>query len=572
MFLKDKKGIMLIACYLVIVVLTILGSAFLVRSVSEKRIAEKERDSLQAFYLAEAGIDRAAEELYSAFENNFTSHPTPQNFSWFDGLDDTPRSENPAYAGPPVNALLGEGAYSVILPPGTVSVDTVTGQADVTLESTGNVNNITRTVRSVIRYSLEPSRVFDYSYFVNNFGWFWGGGITANGDIRSNGNFSFNGNPTVNGDIYASVNPDLGANGDITGNSRNDTIDFYRNQADDEARPTNPTADPQDIDGDGVDEEFPYPDGYDGASQRFPNQALLEMPYLGDLQAYRDLAVNEGGTIKQGGVVLVNAVYGDDALECGPDGICGTADDDCIVLIGTAANPVELNGPVVVEGDVIIRGVVKGQGIIYSGRNTHIIGNITYQNPPAWPKPDTTPAATDAVNDTRDFLGLASKGNVVIGDYTRNDWKRTVGRYLEPPFTQAYNVDPADEDIGYISGYDEDGPFFDGDYTAWDEKGYKTDGKERKYYESSLSDNFIRTIAAASSQIRRVDAVSYTNHAFAGRVGAFTVNGSIVSRDEAIIYSGSITMNYDIRAKTKGDDFHLPSELALPQTMSWEEN
>ena len=56
----------------------------------------------------------------------------------------------------------------------------------------------------------------------------------------------------------------------------------------------------------------------------------------------------------------------------------------------------------------------------------------------------------------------------------------------------------------------------------------------------------------------------YTNHAFAGKVGSFTINGSLVSRDEAIIYSGNLTMNYDVRAKSKGEEFYLPRALALP--------
>ncbi len=580
--LKDKKGIMLIACYLVVVVLLVLGSALLLRSVGESKSAQRERASVQAFYLAEAGIDRVVSELHTTFQNNFPN-PIPQDFNWFDGLDDLPRSENPPYAGPPgANTPLGEGTYTVIIT--AVSVDAQNGQADVTLESTGDSYFIQRRIRSTIRYQLAPSQVFNYSYFVNNLGWLWGGGITANGDIRSNGNFSFGGNPEVNGDIYASANPDLGANGDITGNSKNVTIPQYRNQADDEARPTDPTADPEDVNGNGILDpgedtngngildDFDYPNGYDGTSTRFPHQEVLEMPYLGNLQTYKDLAVAEAGTVTQGGAVLVNGVY--HANGVGPDGIAGTPDDGCVVLNGTAANPIDIDGPVVVQGDVIIRGVVRGQGIIYSDRNTHIVGDITYENPPAWPKPDTDPETTDTINDARDFLGLAAKGNVVVGDYTSTSWQH-VTNYLEPPFTQAYNVDPEDENIGYITGYDAEGnPFFDGDYT--NTFGVKDDGaggaEPRTYYDSSLSDDYIHSIAAASNQIHQVDAVTYTNHAFTGRVGEFTVNGTVVARDEAIIYSGHITMNYDLRAKTRGDDFHLPRQLALPETISWEEN
>ena len=271
------------------------------------------------------------------------------------------------------------------------------------------------------------------------------------------------------------------------------------------------------------------------------------MPYLGDLSYYTSLASSKNGTITQGGTTLVSGTYSGN-----------------IVLIGTAASPIEISGPVVVTGDVLIRGTVSGQGTIYSGRNTHILGDIEYADAASWPKPDTDPDATDALNDTKDFLGLAAKGNIVVGDYTANDWKTNVSSYLEPSFTQAYEVDPSDADIGYVSYTSGGDSYFDGDYTAYD-GGTKTDGTNRRFYESSYDNSYFSSIADKSSQIRTVDAVMYTNHAFAGKVGSFTINGSLVSRDEAIIYSGNLTMNYDVRAKFRGSqDFFLPRALALP--------
>lgn len=61
--LKDKKGIVLITSYIVIVVLTILGAAFMSRSISEIRIAEREKNYVQALYIAESGIDYAIKRL-----------------------------------------------------------------------------------------------------------------------------------------------------------------------------------------------------------------------------------------------------------------------------------------------------------------------------------------------------------------------------------------------------------------------------------------------------------------------------------------------------------------------------
>ena len=59
-----------------------------------------------------------------------------------------------------------------------------------------------RTIQAQI--TLRPvSQVFDYEYFLNNWGWWWGSTITGNGAQRANWDFDFRGGPTVNGSIYA---------------------------------------------------------------------------------------------------------------------------------------------------------------------------------------------------------------------------------------------------------------------------------------------------------------------------------------------------------------------------------
>ncbi len=549
-----KKGSALILLYFVMVILTTFFVVFTMRSISDYRASQRNADILEAYYLAESGLDQAKHDLNELFETYYISQGRTTNaFTWFDNLD-TSAGITAKYPNIPTNAVLpniANSTYSVQI----VSIDkTVTVPKDVAFLCTAQVNNITKSINAVARFSMSPSRVFDYSYFVNNYGWFWGGGITSQGEVRANSNFSFNGNPEVNGDVYASINPALGAGGTISGTSRNDTINQYRSQADSSARPTNPAADPQDINGDGVLETFDYENGYAGTSRHFASQQLLDMPYLGDLTYYKGLASTYNGTISQGGITLVDHEYNGN-----------------VVLIGTDANPIVVSGPVVVSGDVLIKGVIQGQGTIYSGRNTHILGDLKYKNSSTWPKPDIDPTGTDTTNNAKDFLGLAAKGNVVIGDYTRNDWKTNVTPYLKPSFTKAYEVDPTDNTIGYTQYYSGGKPYFNGNYTAND-GGKKADNTNRKFYESSYTDAYIGTVADSASSIRQIDAVVYTNHAIAGKVGAFTMNGSIVSRDEAIIYSGNITMNYDLRVKSKGDDFYLPRELAAPHTQYLQRN
>lgn len=64
----NKKGIALIITFAIIMVLTILGSAIISRSISENNIAKRYTETTQAFWLSEAGINRALYEL----RNNYS--------------------------------------------------------------------------------------------------------------------------------------------------------------------------------------------------------------------------------------------------------------------------------------------------------------------------------------------------------------------------------------------------------------------------------------------------------------------------------------------------------------------
>ena len=571
----DKRGMALISVYMVLSVLIIMASTFFWRSFNEYKTAQRYRDELKAFYIAEAGLVEATRDIFQLFQ------PLASN-AWRTGTYVATFNTvlaNYAFAS---NRTTPEGlAYTVSLPANPI-IPTGDGLL-LRMIAVGNAPYLNGAVRKIIAatvaYEMEPSPIFDYAYFINNYGWLWGGGITVNGHVRSNGNMSFNGNPMVNGDIFASLNPVLGAAGTITGNSRNLDIPHYQNQAPGRARPMNPT-DPTDPSG------TVYDAGYDGTSTRYSAQEVMDMPYLGDLTAYRNLATSKNGKITQGGNVIVNNVYdygaGPDGImgtaddvNKGPDGVGNTPDDGTLVLIGTAANPIRIDGPVVVQNDIIIKGVIEGQGTIYAGRNIHIIGDITYKNPPAWLKPDADPTAAAAANSAADFVGLAAKGNVILGDYTKNSWKVNCGNYLKPPFTQAYDTEPTDSSLGYDSDNNPaNGYRFNGDYTAFD-GGSKDNGAgnptQRRFYEASISDSQMGNIAAPANQIRNLDCVIYNNHALAGQVGKFAINGAIVCRDEAIVYSGSIDINYDVRAYGSGIesiDIFLPRTLALPEEKS----
>ena len=173
------------------------------------------------------------------------------------------------------------------------------------------------------------------------------------------------------------------------------------------------------------------------------------------------------------------------------------------------------------------------------------------------------------------MVGLVAKGSILIGDYTKSDWRNTLKKYQTPPFTVPYEVDPTDEANGYVS-YETDGvPMCGGDYTDLD-GGRKDDGKggttDRRYYESSWSDDDVHA-KAQSGPVTRIDAIMYTNHLFSGRVGKMTINGTIVARDEACVYTSRFDVNYDLRVRGSGYeriDIYLPREPAR-QVLYWGE-
>lgn len=314
----------------------------------------------------------------------------------------------------------------------------------------------------------------------------------------------------------------------------------------------------------------------------------------------------------------------------GPSGNAALADNGALVLIGTQSNPIRIDGPVVVDSDVIIKGYVKGQGTIYSGRNVHIIGDLKYVNPPTWSHStsDDNKNEIDS-NATKDMLGLVAKGNIVIGDSTDATWHNSVDSYIKSGTSSSvvkkYACDPSDASIGYPAT-------FQGNYTAVEDvngqkfgkvrpvevqktreehyqeryvTGYNRWGQaqygyrdavrqvaytetelgnamNRRYYETVCDDNILKKLKD-STGIAQIDAILYNNHGIFGTPGranaTFNMNGSLVCRDEALIFSGNgIRFNWDFRLGRRSNSKEARRKLGLPvglsdetHTISWRE-
>lgn len=574
---SSQRGFVLPVVVCSILVVAIIAGGVFNYALYGTRTAAVYTTASQCRLAAQTALDRTKADILQQFKGYYRAYPSTWNvLSWFD-----------TYTAQHVGAL---GYASAMMQDATLNGNTVSvtiqginrslaGEAlqyaRVTLraqatQKTPTGISVSKVIEETVEYALRRSAVFDHAYFINNYGWFQGSGCTANGNIRANGNMALDSYSYINGFAFAAPNTELGAPGVINvtggGNTRYMTQSDYWASVGTRARPTNPPSSAASA----------WAMGYEANGVLLSYQETLEMPFLGDLEGYRTVADNMNGTIKQNGKTLVSGCYSG----TGPSGLANGADKGSIVLDGTS-KPIEISGPVVIDGDVIIKGTVKGQGAIYAGRNVHIIGDVTYGDAPAWPKPDTNPQQTVKNNAKKDMLGLVAKGNIVLGNYTDPAWVSATKPYITPPFVKPYACDITDSSIGY-------GSTFNGNYTALDSgekikytynsttKKYEPSGKEaRKYYESMVGDQKVKD-SVQSAAITRVDAVLFNNHAVMGRVGQCQFNGALVSRDEGIIYSTSVKFNWDIRLGSRSPDgldffIYLPMSVADPRVVGWRE-
>ncbi|NCC50101.1 MAG: hypothetical protein EOM20_02685 [Spartobacteria bacterium] len=567
-----REGIILISTTTSLTLMTLIAGSFIATSLTNIRQMKKWKESDECFLLAQSAMEQAKYDIYVKFRKYFDAAPlsgTSEKFRWFNVNSDGMVGSNDPYTCP-VEEPYKDGIITVTIEntketkwPGYRD-----GPFKLKLRVDAEREGVKRSVTEYVLYKLEASEVFDYAYFINNFGWFYGSTITANGDVRANGDFHCKYDPYINGDVKACINPDNGAQGNVIGSWRSRNLSWWWNDGPDRARPGDP---PSASFTEGWDM------GYNGDPVAWEHLDPLEMPYLGDLSEYTYLATNYDGRITQGGVTLITNVYNGPGPNPAPT---AWADDGCIILIGTQSDPIEIDGPVVVMGDLIIKGYYTGKGTIYAGRNVHIAGDLVAMDYPTWDKPDNDPETTAAVNANKDLLVLAAKGNVLFGDYTESSWRSAVNTYIKPNFTKSYTTDSSDYHLGYDSDWNPNNGYrFNGDYTGYD-GGKRLDNSgnivNRRYYEASLSPNIFHAVAN-SEEVDRVDAVVYNNHLVGGHTGPFKNNGCLIGRDEAIIFSGSVTMNWDIRVGSRSKDavdigLYLPRILAKPTRLYWEES
>jgi hypothetical protein len=497
-------------------IMSIATAATLMLSTHSLKNAHGRVDWNRAFYNAESAVVWAA-------QNILDTPPAPGSSNWYSTAAGTL----------PVAAIVAaaegdtsfKGTWVSVVQPAT----TLTNVFVIT--ASARVNDKVHSVQATIT-ARPVSVVFDYEYFLNNWGWWWGASIVGNGAQRANWDFDFKGGPQVNGSIYAA---DHVEENEIPYNQYTQSPPFGGLAG----------ADPLNL-----------------VHQGAPRVA---MPNLLNFSNYIAAAMSDPtkNGIWLGSTQIVAGVQ-NDPTQTG------------LYLASRPGQPITINGTVVIPGDLVIKGTITGKGTLYVGGDLYIADNISYANGPSFsPPPETlAPAMRDQwvqQSMTNDLVGFAVKGSIFAGDVTDSDWINWC--YWYPGSGLAYVGDESHLGVDGIADTPDDNiPFLhpDGTMSTWyDADG---DGKVQGNYKYSTDINMNSARASkilgyptdddgnplpyksvATDNMGTLDGIFYTDHAAAMRLARSTsvFHGAIISRNEQIVYQSHLNLNYDSRVHSR---------------------
>jgi len=588
--LSGQKGMALAITLLFLLILVMSGSLFFIASQTELQHGSSYTRRIEALSVAESAAERALWRLGNQIGTQSWSAISADEWNTnFGGDTNFIKVASGQYMRVSYPEVIYRGTdYANVKVIATGMLGREEGGKVISI-STKQIEIIAKINRTV---PLSEPKVFDYAYFINNWGWwYYGGSEHCLGSMRSNGRF----------DVQSVYNPPRGRvtiDGSVEAHFDADYHSYSPN---------------------GLAGLRSRPPTYDQKPYRRPNLRKENIPNLQDMDYYKKIAEgfnpdtgtydHPSGVIRIGTTTFTNdGVFGDDEPHKN------------LILIGTNDAPIVIEDSVVIEGNLIIKGVVQvighrtgyeRSGAIYVGRNVYIAGNIQYVDGPNW---STYPqwqqySGTDYINPasstfnmvgnddglpgkslmdtwvhnnaTKTLLSVSAKGGLVYGNYSSGDWlsnrwlfnmgSEDVGAdgipgtniYVNGTWTDPTEGDgifqPATEDL------DGDRVFREGNYT-WkdvsttggnsnnseplknfaglgrtaDDHGRLWDPIERKY--------ITHYGETATNMISTIDGVYYTQHFLAGRVAnSPNFHGSLISKDEVIVYSGVLKLIQDAR-------------------------
>ncbi len=144
-FLFNEKGALFLVAYLVIFVLLAAGAALVVVAFNDNFASDRQRRSAQAFYIAQAGMNKALNDMVTDYASTT---------SWSDGTVNGyavgPDTAN-YYTVPYVSTTVNNGSY-------VISVKNIAGASDQAwVQSVGSVGDATYTVQAYAKMvNLSP--------------------------------------------------------------------------------------------------------------------------------------------------------------------------------------------------------------------------------------------------------------------------------------------------------------------------------------------------------------------------------------------------------------------------------
>jgi hypothetical protein len=473
----------------------------------------------------------------------------------------------------------------------------------------------TKQIEIIIKVGREVAskmpKVFDYAYFLNNWGWwYYAGGEQCPGSMRSNGRFDLR-------KIYGPLSPwspsgAVRVDGSIEAHL---DVDYHGYSPDGLA---------------GLKKAPEYTEPY-----KKPNLEKELIPNLQNMDYYKKIAEGYNPDTKtydhaKGKINIGNKVFTD-------DGVFGDDEpNENLILIGTKDAPIEIHDAVVINGNLAMKGYVKTYGkdaehpfaSVYVGRNMYVAGDIQYLDGsdwsayPKWQKSAGTDYKDPAnnvfnikdnddslpgkpkmdnwvgSNSTKSLLSVAAKGGLVYGNYSSRSW-----------YSEYYLFGMGNEDVGAdgipdtsdagegdrifqqeTEDLDGDGKFRNNDYnwkdittTGGNSKnsaplenfdGLRRDGGDSGPLWDPMNKITINHYyETATNMISTVEGVYYTQHFLAGRVAnSPKFHGSLISKDEAIVYSGTLQLMQDTRYHSNyRTDPNFPIYLFPPGSVPEEE-
>jgi len=524
---RQQRGSTLLAVVVTGAIMFLTAGSMVYLSSNSVNSAHARVDWNKAFFNAENAMVWAAQ---TAFDNSMA----PGSSNYYSTASGTlpsgeitaPTNGDPSFS----------GAWVELVQPNNAAANVFL------VTSSARVNQKVRTLQSMV--TIRPvSQVFDYEYFLNNWGWWWGNTITGNGGQRANWTFDFRYFPTVNGDIYAA---DLVEQNQIP-------IQNYATPPFDGLAGANPTN---------------YV--HQGAPRVTMPNLLNFSNYIATAMTNTSLNGLWVGTNQLVAGVLTNYDTPN------PGGNSGNQSPQTgLYVVGTPSQPITIKGTVVVQGDLVIQGTVAGQGTLYVGGNLYIASNITYANGPNFSTtPETqAPAVRDAwvANAmTNDLVAYAVRGSILAGDVTDPDWVNYCFNYPGSGLQYVGDESHLGQD-GIANSGDDNIPFLhpDGTMSTW----YDADGDGIVEGNYNYNNDINMTTARASQILNyptsggvpvpynhvatdnmgTLQGIFYTDHAAAMRLDQnnAVLNGVIVSRNEQIIFQSYLDLVYDSRVNSR---------------------